>query len=115
MDYKTYPQNIDNGRTETCPRCELENIDSDWNYCPICSLPTQNVCEDCGEKLEPHFRYCPKCGTESLYFKEKALTHGKMNATHKTVPLQQREPLGMRIISLSNQLKQKKSPTRGNG
>lgn len=77
MDYKTYPQNIDNGRTETCPRCELENIDSDWNYCPICSLPTQNVCEDCGEKLDPHFRYCPKCGKESLYFKEKALTSWK--------------------------------------
>jgi len=33
-----------------------------------------------------------------------------MNATHKTVPLQQREPLGMRIISLSNQLKQKNPP-----
>jgi len=77
MDYKTYPTNPINNQTETCPRCGLENIASDWNYCPICSLPTQNVCEDCGEKLEPHFRYCPKCGKESLYFKEKALTSWK--------------------------------------
>lgn len=77
MDYKTYPTNPINNQTETCPRCELENIDSDWNYCPVCALPTQNICGECGEKLEPHFRYCPKCGTESLYFKEKALTSWK--------------------------------------
>lgn len=76
----------------SCPRCGNSKIPSNYNYCPICGLPTTNRCYGknsghldhqnnpiynespaCKKDLPPHYRYCPECGCDSLFFAEGVL------------------------------------------
>lgn len=90
----------EHGSPITCPRCEAENLDDNFQYCPYCSIFFHNVClgkeEDqfietingeveltIGERsvrngcsndyLDGGFRYCPDCGSESSFYAQKLL------------------------------------------
>ncbi|MBP1044888.1 ImmA/IrrE family metallo-endopeptidase [Enterococcus sp. BWM-S5] len=86
-----------------CPRCEYESLEDKFNYCPMCSIRIHNEClgsekdkfeEDhhgnwterpiheriqygCGGYLDGGFRYCPHCGSETSYSKQKLLADWK--------------------------------------
>lgn len=58
-----------------CPDCLAALPDKGWKHCPECganlstefefpeTLPENPSCRQCGEKLLPHWRICPSCGT----------------------------------------------------
>lgn len=84
-----------------CPRCGAEELEDDYTYCPWCAVYLHNVClggeenrfvEDyrgdwveksldaqyqddssCSGFLDGGFRYCPKCGSETSYYRQKLL------------------------------------------
>ncbi|MDY6225353.1 ImmA/IrrE family metallo-endopeptidase [Veillonella caviae] len=89
MNYNTYPVNPITGAVSECPQCENEITHSEWNYCPICSLPTLNKCSSCGKQLAPHFRYCHECGKESIYFLENALKSWDVEAARIKAELEE--------------------------
>nr|DAI01671.1 MAG TPA: IrrE protein [Caudoviricetes sp.] len=76
MEYKEYRTDADGNLLE-CPRCNNTKLDANWNYCPICSLPTTNNCTHCGKSLPAHYRFCPSCGEQSQYYTDDALRHWK--------------------------------------
>ncbi len=75
MHYHEYPTQP-NGKTQKCIQCHNENI-GDNDFCHICGLPTQNFCKKgfggCGNTIPLNARYCPYCGTESIYYFRKVL------------------------------------------
>lgn len=87
-----------------CPRCESEELNDDFTFCPWCSLILHNMClgseenkyevfnmngdareksieeqmqTGCGILINGGFRYCPKCGGESSYFRQGILDSWK--------------------------------------
>jgi len=52
---------------EACRSCGGALPDRDpVNFCPFCGVDLRIVsCMECGETLEPGWRYCPSCGTEA--------------------------------------------------
>lgn len=74
MHYHEYPIQT-NGKTQKCMRCHNENINND--FCHICGLPTQNFCNKgflgCGKAIPLNARYCPYCGTKSIYYCQQVL------------------------------------------
>lgn len=84
MHYKNY--DIYPGfRAKQCVRCENEDIDINHDFCMICGTDVVNRCygtwienpydeggyydqsNSCGQPLPPHARFCPYCGSETLY------------------------------------------------
>jgi hypothetical protein len=49
-----------------CQWCRAELPDrADINFCPFCGTDLKVVpCRECGEELEPSWRFCVACGTE---------------------------------------------------
>lgn len=87
-----------------CPRCEAENLDDNFKYCPYCTTFLHNVClgkeEDkfvntidgevelsiseryeqngcSNDNLDGGFRYCPECGCETSYNEQRLLDNWK--------------------------------------
>ncbi|HFR3584339.1 TPA: ImmA/IrrE family metallo-endopeptidase [Streptococcus suis] len=79
-----------------CPRCDSEQIDPSYKYCPICATYLRNICigsgpfeespfspyplfelnkesQGCGKNLPGFARYCPDCGGLSSYFHQELL------------------------------------------
>lgn len=79
-----------------CPRCENEEIDSSYKFCPLCAAYLRNICigkgpfadgefamyplfnidketTGCGKSLPGFARYCPDCGGLSSYFNQELL------------------------------------------
>jgi predicted amidophosphoribosyltransferase len=50
----------------TCQWCRAElPIRENLNFCPFCGTDLKLVpCSECGEELEPEWRFCIACGTE---------------------------------------------------
>lgn len=63
-----------------CPVCENGDIQETDNYCKICGLSLNNVCQNCGTILDSSARYCRDCGSASPYLVSGALKHWQ-NAT----------------------------------
>lgn len=82
MDYKEYETNVE-GFVETCIRCGNKKVIG--NFCHICGAPTRNYCTDyffaedsyqtCShsEPLPGNARYCPDCGSKSLFYQHSIL------------------------------------------
>lgn len=79
MNYKEHKIN-DQGFVKVCIRCENQEIIGD--YCHICGAPARNYCTDISlpfpsctrsEPLPGNARYCPDCGTESLFYQKGLL------------------------------------------
>jgi hypothetical protein len=53
------------GTVPDCPDCGEElPTDRDAVYCPYCGVQLETApCRNCGESLEPGWRYCLACGT----------------------------------------------------
>jgi predicted amidophosphoribosyltransferase len=49
-----------------CPWCRAELPPRDnLNFCPFCGTDLKVVpCKECGEELEPDWRFCIACGVE---------------------------------------------------
>lgn len=58
-----------------CPTCKNEETNIDGEFCQICRTSLINRCYnvDCEEQLETNSRYCPKCGSESTFFRQGIL------------------------------------------
>lgn len=83
-----------------CPKCGTDNLEDNFNYCPYCALFIHNMClgsndnrfietsnfgdyeeksiyeqasSACGEYLDGGYRYCPKCGNETSFLRQKLL------------------------------------------
>lgn len=76
MKYKEY-QTTSEGFVESCLRCGNEKIMGD--FCQICGAPVRNYCtsyldnespDQCNNNmpLSGNSRYCPKCGSMSLFY-----------------------------------------------
>lgn len=92
------------GTPLVCPRCEAENLDDNFKYCPYCTTFLHNVClgkeEDkfvktingeveltiaeryeqngcSNDNLDGGFRYCPECGCETSYNEQRLLDNWK--------------------------------------
>ena len=79
---------LDDYRVSVCPFCGNENISRTGFYCHICGKPTVNRCTNqstkdsngialewpCDEFLSGDARFCPTCGSETLFSKEGYLT-----------------------------------------
>ncbi|NRE00172.1 ImmA/IrrE family metallo-endopeptidase [Enterococcus faecalis] len=90
----------ENGTPNECPKCHAENLDDKFMFCPWCSTILHNYClgtkenryiqtssngdfeeksiheqihEGCGKIIDGSFRYCPQCGGETSYYREKLL------------------------------------------
>lgn len=90
-----------NGTPIECPRCHAENLKDDYMFCPWCSVILHNFClgteenqyrqidafgntekktiseqiqDGCGKLLDGSFRYCPDCGGETTYHRQKLLS-----------------------------------------
>lgn len=75
----------ENGRVKECARCSNEEIgEHDW-YCKVCAAPVVNKCTsisydfngaiewECGTIAAGNARYCTKCGSETVFFKNGLL------------------------------------------
>jgi hypothetical protein len=53
-------------RLESCLWCRAElPVRDNLNFCPFCGTDVKVVpCNECGEELEPEWRFCISCGTE---------------------------------------------------
>lgn len=53
-------------RLESCQWCRAElPVRDNLNFCPFCGTDVKVVpCNECGEELEPEWRFCISCGTE---------------------------------------------------
>lgn len=91
------------GTPITCPVCEYDELNDDFNYCPICSTYIHNVCigddfydsygnhepyhfrpkNGCRGNLDGNFRFCPTCGEKTSFFQQELLTDWK-TATKNT-------------------------------
>lgn len=56
----------DGDRPESCQWCRAELPQRDnLNFCPFCGTDLNVVpCNECGQELEPEWRFCISCGTE---------------------------------------------------
>ncbi|MFI3617529.1 hypothetical protein [Enterococcus avium] len=102
----------DEGTPIKCPRCEAEQLNDNFTYCPWCSLILHNMClgtdenkyevlnfdgdtreksleeqikDGCGPLLNGGFRYCPKCGGESSYFRQGILNNWESELEEKNL------------------------------
>ncbi len=86
LNYKEYFTNND-GFLEECIHCKNESIKG--NFCHICGSPTKNFCsgyyaednyDTCchSEPLSGNARFCPDCGSESIFYKRKILPSWKI-------------------------------------
>lgn len=59
-----------------CPICGNEKTEIEGEYCQICGTNIVNKCtnEECNELLDGDSRFCPKCGSTSVFLKENILT-----------------------------------------
>lgn len=66
----------ENSKAKICPICNNERTDIEGEYCQICGTHIVNKCtnEYCGELLEGDARYCPKCGSPSVFLQQNILT-----------------------------------------
>ena len=50
----------------SCQWCRAElPVRENLNYCPFCGTDLKVVpCNECGEELDPEWRFCISCGTE---------------------------------------------------
>lgn len=78
MKYQDY--NISkNYQLLECLQCENEDIDINnekYAYCHICGAPVINRClnnNDCGEIVPANARFCPYCGTKTLFYEKGIL------------------------------------------
>lgn len=82
MDYREYETTVE-GFVETCIRCGNKKLMG--NFCQICGAPVRNYCtsslsndwdEQCrnSKPLPGNARYCPDCGSMSLFYQHKILT-----------------------------------------
>lgn len=73
LKLKTY----DNGKLSECPICKNEETDLDGGYCQICGTYLINHCtnQNCqnAEPLPSNARYCPICGSPSIFYRDKIL------------------------------------------
>jgi len=74
VKYKKFETN-ENKKLKECPRCKNEETDIVGNYCQICRTYLVNKCSeiDCETPLETNARYCPICGSESIFYRNKIL------------------------------------------
>lgn len=67
----------DYGKTTVCPVCKNENTNIEGNYCQICGTHIANICTNhtCSNNinLPPDARYCPFCGSETSFLRDKLL------------------------------------------
>jgi double zinc ribbon protein len=58
---------VEGGNADVCQWCRADLPErSVLNYCPFCGSNLQlSPCGECGEELEPGWRFCPGCGTEA--------------------------------------------------
>lgn len=68
----TYEKN----RVVFCPKCKNHNFSENAEYCSICGTPLHNRCLREDKILDGTKRYCPDCGSNSL-FNELNLFHIK--------------------------------------
>lgn len=50
-----------------CPRCKNHSFSKDAEYCSICGTPLYNRCLNEDKILEGDKRYCPDCGSNTLF------------------------------------------------
>ena len=64
------------GKALICPVCDNENV-VEGDYCQICGSPIVNRCSNtnCNTILQSDARYCPYCGSESVFSNEKYLSY----------------------------------------
>lgn len=73
-------------RMRVCPRCDNGQFSEGANFCRICGMPTQNMCEgepeydyngnlvgDGKHPCDGNARFCEVCGKPTEYFKRKML------------------------------------------
>lgn len=88
MKYREYNTN-ENHQLFKCIKCDNENINFDdkkYAYCHICGAPVINRCLDdnnCGEIVPANARFCPYCGTETLFYEKGILK--PWNEEHKEI------------------------------
>ena len=95
MHYKNYPTAENGHIKDRCLRCGNEDLNEDFDFCPICGAPTTNTCigipnawsdrdhppvDGCGKVLPINARYCPYCGEYSSYFYLQLLPHWEAEA-----------------------------------
>lgn len=80
MRYTDYDTN-ENNQVSRCLTCDNEDIDFNndkYAFCHICGSPVINKClnknekTQCGKSLPANARFCPYCGSETLFY-EKGL------------------------------------------
>lgn len=84
------PASTPPGILTKCLRCDNEDIKENHYYCMICGSPLQNKCfgaicsnpdgetwfdtdKACGAELPPNARFCPYCGSASLFYSQNLL------------------------------------------
>lgn len=87
MKYSGYTLDQITGKALKCPRCENEEISTDYGYCKICGTYLINICageedsdmrgnmyykkDPCGTVNDGNARYCIKCGCETAFYQQK--------------------------------------------
>lgn len=90
MDYKEYETTVE-GFVETCIRCGNKKIMG--NFCQICGAPVRNYCtsyldneatQQCRHSapLPGNARYCPDCGSISLFYQHDILNDWNIEYNH---------------------------------
>ena len=73
-DTMKYPllETHENGKLKECPNCHNEETDIDGDFCQICGRNLINRCSepacDYYAGLPSNARYCPLCGSNSIFF-----------------------------------------------
>lgn len=95
MHYKNYPTAENGHIKDRCLRCGNEDLNEDFDFCPICGTPTTNTCvgipyslsdkdtppkNGCGKVLPLNARACPYCGGYSSYYSLQLLPHWVIEA-----------------------------------
>lgn len=82
-------------KTKACPNCGNQECHDDDEYCFNCGVSLLNFCtNDCcslnnGEPiaLPDNYCYCPHCGEETDFFKNKWIKPTVYNQSQQDVPL----------------------------
>jgi RNA polymerase subunit RPABC4/transcription elongation factor Spt4 len=73
-----YPKlpTYDNGKLKMCPVCKNEETSITGQYCQICSARLVNTCSNfnCNTLLPTNARFCPICGSRSVFFNSNFLS-----------------------------------------
>jgi len=64
--FQSTPRASTPAKSEACQWCRAElPIRENLNFCPFCGTDLKVVpCNECGEELEPEWRFCISCGAE---------------------------------------------------